>query len=220
MQGMPHCCWIWRLRPATVMWTQDENRTIRPRTNPPMAWVRPSRSRPSRSKPGRSRPGQGRSNFDDSGEACGWAPSPGGPEPVGDAGDRGRACHGSDSAAPSSAQLPQPPPHQLCLGLSFSQVGLALGHHLRRRLPREVGIGEAAGQAGDLLFNFGQIFLQPLAQGIEALLGHGDAHLGVAIDNSQQLTGRGLGLPVQRRSTHQAGDLLLVGDHKILTRSG
>jgi hypothetical protein len=39
-----------------------------------------------------------------------------------------------------SAQLPQPPPHQLRLGLGFRQVGLAFGHHLRRRLAGEGGL--------------------------------------------------------------------------------
>jgi hypothetical protein len=55
-----------------------------------MAWVRPSRS-----KPRRSRPGQGRFNCGESGEACGWVPSSGGPEPVGAAGVRGRDGHGT-----------------------------------------------------------------------------------------------------------------------------
>ena len=49
----------------------------------------------------------------------------------------------------TSPQLPQPPPHQLRLGLGFRQVGLAFGHHLRRRLAGEVGVGEAAGQGGE-----------------------------------------------------------------------
>jgi hypothetical protein len=55
-----------------------------------MAWVRPSLS-----KPRRSRPGQGRFNCGESGEACGWVPSPGGPEPVGAAGVRVRDGHGA-----------------------------------------------------------------------------------------------------------------------------
>jgi len=82
-------------------------------------------------------------------------------------------AYGSDSAAPTSPQLSQPPPHQLRLGPGLRQVGLAFSHHLRRRLTGEVGIGEAPGQACDLLFDLGQIFLQPLPQGIEAMLGHG-----------------------------------------------
>ena len=82
-------------------------------------------------------------------------------------------AYGSDPAAPTSPQLSQPPPQQLRLGLSFRQIRLAFSHHLRRRLAGEVGVGEAPGQACDLLFDLGQIFLQPLPQGIEALLGHG-----------------------------------------------
>jgi len=64
-----------------------------------MAWIRPDRS-----KPRRSRPSQGRFNCGDSGGACGWMPSPGGPGSVGVAGVRGRESHGAGGAdmSPSS----------------------------------------------------------------------------------------------------------------------
>jgi len=45
MRGMPHCWGMAMLRPATVRWSQEENRAIRPRARPPIAWVRPRRSR-------------------------------------------------------------------------------------------------------------------------------------------------------------------------------
>jgi hypothetical protein len=37
--------------------------------------------------------------------------------------------------------------------------------HLRRRFAGEVEVGEAAGLAGDLIFDLGKTFLQPLPQG-------------------------------------------------------
>lgn len=61
MKRGPHCCWSWTLVPAMVMWSEEENRAIRPSSRPPMAWRRPSRSRP----------GQGRWEFLDSGGAAG-----------------------------------------------------------------------------------------------------------------------------------------------------
>ena len=59
------------------------------------------------------------------------------------------------------------------MGTSFRQIRLAFSHYLRWRFAGEVGVGEAALQAGDFLCDLGQIFLQPLPQGIEALLAHG-----------------------------------------------
>ena len=47
MKGIPHCCWSWRVRPARVMWSYEENRAIRPRAMPPSTWSTPRRSRPS-----------------------------------------------------------------------------------------------------------------------------------------------------------------------------
>jgi hypothetical protein len=133
-----------------------------------MAWVRPSRSKPSR-----SRPGQGRFNCGDSGETCGWMPSPGGPGSVGAAGVRGRESHGAGGGRhgplkqvppvvhlcgadgvtvpiqplPLHPNSPNRPRTSSRLGPGFRQIRLAFSHHLRRRLAGEVGVGEAAGQA-------------------------------------------------------------------------
>jgi hypothetical protein len=132
-----------------------------------MAWVRPSRSKPSR-----SRPGQGRFNCGDSGETCGWMPSPGGPGSVGAAGVRGRESHGAGGGRhgplkqvppvvhlcgadgvtvtiqplPLHPNSPNRPPTSSRLGPGFRQVFLPFSHHPRRRLAGAVGVGEAPGQ--------------------------------------------------------------------------
>ncbi|MFM1797955.1 MAG: hypothetical protein RLZZ117_233 [Cyanobacteriota bacterium] len=46
MKTIPNCCWSWRLRPARVMWSSEENSAMRPMASPPKAWVVPRRSRP------------------------------------------------------------------------------------------------------------------------------------------------------------------------------
>ena len=64
MKGIPHCCWSWRVRPARVMWSYEENRAIRPRAMPPRTWSTPRRSRPSqRREDGVDSGGSGRSRM-------------------------------------------------------------------------------------------------------------------------------------------------------------